>query len=744
MATPFEIVYGTGAIRSINSSGVISTLSLTSVDSVYIAKGGIGQAWGFCVDGSGNVYVGDVTHNCIWKINPAGVVTRIAGTGVSGNTGNGGSALSAEVEEPTFLAVDAAGNVYFIDTNVYELRCVNTQSTTQTLLGISIGAGNIALVAGTGSYGNTGNGGEATSAKISADGAIAIDPSGNLWMACSDFHYVRQINTSGTISEVIGTGTAGHTGDGGAYGSAELNAPTGLAFDNAGNLYIVDELSYSVRAVNLQGTTQTLLNVSIGSGDINTVAGTPGTSGFSGDGAAATSAKLTSPFLCALDSSGNFYLTDTNRVRIVTTAGVINTVAGTGTAGSGPDGGLATNTAIGGTHGANMSVVAASPNVTPTPGSLSVTSPISISGVAVGESGTAFGQLTATTDDVVVSGVTLSGVNPSNFAISGISFPVTVVPGTPVSFTVTFSPTITLEASSIATFDSDASNSPSVASLTGTTPATIPDFPCNCVQPIQYYLNLFTSEYKGGASPNLMAFAALLAQPFMDVMQCLCTFISAFDISTAVGVQLDILGIILGVSRNLPFNPVGVDATTTEAISSTGSQTVTVNNTAYMSGVAQQITGSDSHTESVVPTAIVQGVSFTAVFTMTHVDGSTVTTTPPSATLGDTDYRVLLMAKVVQNQFNGQYQGANSTLWQDWQVIFPGGHIYITDNQNMTTSVLLVGAFTPIQQQMITNHLIVPEAETVEFTYEFATLPAFGFDDLNPTFIAGFDVGYWA
>jgi hypothetical protein len=134
-----------------------------------------------------------------------------------------------------------------------------------------------------------------------------------------------------------------------------------LAFDNAGNLYIVDELAYSVRAVNLQGTTQTLLNVSIGSGDINTVAGTPGTSGFSGDGAAATSAKLTSPFLCALDSSGNFYLTDTNRVRQVTTAGVINTVAGNGTGGSGADGGLATSTEIGGTRGANMAVVAASP-----------------------------------------------------------------------------------------------------------------------------------------------------------------------------------------------------------------------------------------------------------------------------------------------------------------------------------------------------------------------------------------------
>jgi hypothetical protein len=267
------------------------------------------------------------------------------------------------------------------------------------------------------------------------------------------------------------------------------------------------------------------------------------------------------------------------------------------------------------------------------------------------------------------------------------------------------------------------------------------------IQPtIEYYLGLFTSQYKGGKSPNLLAFAALLMQPFIDVAACADSMPAAFDISTAVGVQLDALGTVIGISRILPFNPVGVNALTTSAVSATGSQTVDVNNTTYMQiGVLQEITGSDGHTESVAPTAIVQGVSFTANFTLTHVTNSSVTTVPPSALLDDPDYRTLLMAKVVQNQFNGQYQGANSTLWQDWQTIFGGGsYIYVTDNQNMTATVFLAGAFSPVEQQMITNHLIVPEAETVEFIYEFAALPAFGFGSAEPTFIAGFGVGFWA
>ena len=350
MATPFEICYSTSAIRSVSSSGIISTLSLTSTDSVYIAKGGIGEASGFCSDSAGNVYVGDVTHHVVWKIAPSGVVTRVAGTGSSGNTGDGGAATSAKIAQPGFVAVDIAGNVYFVEEDYYIIRCINMQATTQVILGISIGAGDIETVAGiSGEFGNTGNGGAATSAKISADGGIAVDASGNLWMCNPDaFHVVRMVNSStGVISVAVGTGTGGSTGDGGPYGSAELDGPTGLAFDSVGNLYIADNYAFRIRAINLQGTTQILAGTSVGAGDIQTVAGT-GTQGTTGEGGAATSAELYYPYSVVVDSSGNLFLSDNALIRMVNASGIISAVAGNGTSGSSGDNGPATSAEIGG------------------------------------------------------------------------------------------------------------------------------------------------------------------------------------------------------------------------------------------------------------------------------------------------------------------------------------------------------------------------------------------------------------
>jgi hypothetical protein len=261
------------------------------------------------------------------------------------------------------------------------------------------------------------------------------------------------------------------------------------------------------------------------------------------------------------------------------------------------------------------------------------------------------------------------------------------------------------------------------------------------VQPsLAYYLGLFTSQYQN--APNLKAMTAAWLQPFLDAAACANSLSEAFNLATAVGVQLDALGVVIGASRELPFTPVGVSALTTEAISATGSQTVTVNNTTYMQ-IGSPLSIGGGSPETVIPTAIVQGTSFTAVFASTHLTGVAVTSAAPSGTLGDDDYRILLQARAIQNQFNGQYMGANSTLWNDWQVLFPGGYIFVTDNQNMTATIFLVGSFSPIQQQMITNGLIVPRAQTVEFIYTFAILPLFGFDNLNPTFVAGFDIGRW-
>lgn len=110
-----------------------------------------------------------------------------------------------------------------------------------------------------------------------------------------------------------------------------------------------------------------------------------------------------------------------------------------------------------------------------------------------------------------------------------------------------------------------------------------------------------------------------------------------------------------------------------------------------------------------------------------------------SAVLSDSDYRTLLLATIAQNTWDGQA----SSLWNIWNTLFPGGSIYVIDNQDMTATIILAGNFSAVAQQMITNGLIVPRPETVQYTYEFATLPLFGFDGANPTIVAGFDIGHW-
>jgi len=110
-----------------------------------------------------------------------------------------------------------------------------------------------------------------------------------------------------------------------------------------------------------------------------------------------------------------------------------------------------------------------------------------------------------------------------------------------------------------------------------------------------------------------------------------------------------------------------------------------------------------------------------------------------SSVLGDSDYQIYLQAKIAQNQWDGQA----GSLWAIWQQLFPGGSIYVEDNQNMTATIILAGNFSPIMQQMITNGLIVPRPEAVEYTYTFATLPIFGCD-VDNSVIAGPDLGHCA
>jgi sugar lactone lactonase YvrE len=277
--------------------------------------------YGLAVDDSGNVFVADTFNNRVRKIDGSGTITTVAGTGTAGFSGDGGPATSAELGGPTAVAVDASGNLYIADNSNHRVRRVD-------------GSGTITTVAGNGTQGFAGDGGPATSAQLSLPNAIAVDDSGNLYIASYDYHRVRKVDGSGTITTFAGTGTPGFSGDGGPAASAELYYPEGLAVDGSGNLHIADN-SCRVRKVS-------------GSGTITTVAGnasTPGSCGFSGDGGPATSAELNQPRGLAFDGSGTLYIADysNHRVRMVNGSGTIATVAGMGTGGFAGDGGPATS-----------------------------------------------------------------------------------------------------------------------------------------------------------------------------------------------------------------------------------------------------------------------------------------------------------------------------------------------------------------------------------------------------------------
>ncbi len=269
---------------------------------------------GVANDPFGNFFISDSYNNRIRKVNAAGMITTYAGTGTLGSDGDGGPATAAKITLEFGIAADAAGNVYIPDAN-FKVRKINT-------------AGIITTVAGNGlPSGVLGDGGPATAAFIQPE-AVAVDASGNIYI--SDFtHYrIRKVSTAGIITTIAGTGTGGFTGDGGPATNAQINTNTGLAVDGAGNIYFADQATSRIRKID-------------GSGTITTIAGT-GISGSTGDGGTALSAELAGSAGLATDAYGNLYLADGNRIREISTSGIITAVAGTGALGYSGDGGPAT------------------------------------------------------------------------------------------------------------------------------------------------------------------------------------------------------------------------------------------------------------------------------------------------------------------------------------------------------------------------------------------------------------------
>ncbi|MEW6556281.1 MAG: carboxypeptidase regulatory-like domain-containing protein [Elusimicrobiota bacterium] len=299
---------------------VINTVAGTGV-SGFSGDGGaatsaqVAMPRGINMDTSGNIYIADTGNHCIRKVNTSGIISTVVNTSTqAGFSGDGGAATSAQLNFPSDVAVDSSGNLYIADSSNHRIRKVNT-------------SGIITTVAGTGTAGYSGDGGAATDAKLNQPMGVTIKGS-DLYIADTNNNRIRKVDSSGIITTVAGTGVSGSSGDGGAATSAQISEVRSVTFDNAGNYYIVELTSSCVRKVNTSGI-------------ISTVAGTPGSSGFSGDNGAATSAQLWNPRDIAVDSSGNLYIADgsNHRIRRVNTSGIITTVAGTGTAGYSGDGG---------------------------------------------------------------------------------------------------------------------------------------------------------------------------------------------------------------------------------------------------------------------------------------------------------------------------------------------------------------------------------------------------------------------
>jgi sugar lactone lactonase YvrE len=313
-------------VRQVSSAGIIATF----------AGGGNGGDGGpatqstlasarVTADSSDNIYIADSLANRVRRVDGAsGVISEIAGTGVSGFGGDGGTASAAEMNYPQKAAFDSSGNVFIPDTINTRIRRVD--GGTQEIATV---AGGTPLTPGC-----VGDGGPATSACLWSPQSVALDLAGDLFIADSLGNRIRKVDAATqVISTVAGDGTAGYSGDAGPAVSAELRAPDDITLDSAGNLFIADFSNHRIRRVDAATKF------------ITTVAGN-GTASYCGDGGPATKACLNYPSGVAVDQEGNLYIADNtnNRVRRVDAVSqIITTIAGDGTPGFSGDGGPSTS-----------------------------------------------------------------------------------------------------------------------------------------------------------------------------------------------------------------------------------------------------------------------------------------------------------------------------------------------------------------------------------------------------------------
>jgi len=277
----------------VNPDETITTVAGTGVvgfsgDGGPATKARLNLPLAVTVDREGSLYIADAENHRIRKVDNEGTITTIAGTGEEGYSSDGGPATSAKLTYPLGLAFDDRGNLYVADE--LSVRKIDR-------------SGTITTFAGTGRGGHfSGDGGPATEAKLTA-ADVALDASGNLYIADDDNHRVHKVDRDGIIHTVAGSGKKGNSGDGGPATEAALNEPSSIDFDGEGNLFILCHRTSVVRKVDRNGT-------------ITTVAGT-GESGFNREKGPATKVMLHEPVgLFVDDDPGVLYISDTFNARI--------------------------------------------------------------------------------------------------------------------------------------------------------------------------------------------------------------------------------------------------------------------------------------------------------------------------------------------------------------------------------------------------------------------------------------------